>query len=153
LHRQHAEEVRGALRSVMTARVDELLARAYPPNSLLGVVVGRTGGSGSGCPTITAGVERGLVIDRGRFELRLDGVPLFLGNSNEFRVVERLARLPLEFVSLGSLIEAVWGGKEPSRNTLQQVMSNLRRAFRDRGFKRLTIDGKQNGYYRLVLAD
>ncbi len=149
LHQKHADEIRTALRAVVAARVNDVLARSYPPNSLLGVMVGRAACEAGPRPVRAA--EAGLVVDLDQFEVRFDGRQCFMGNRTEFRVVERLARPPIGYVSVEALVGAAWGGRNPSSNAVQQVISNIRRLFRDNGLKRLRLDGKQPGHYRLVI--
>lgn len=96
-------------------------------------------------------LERGFVVDRRRFEVRLDGVPCFLGNTNEFRVMECLARSLGEFVEVEVLAEQVWRDEEVDANAIQAVMSSLRKKFRKKGWSRITL-GAEPGHYRILVS-
>ncbi|MBP3954872.1 winged helix-turn-helix domain-containing protein [Gemmata sp. G18] len=149
LHRDHAAEVRGALHAILAARAEDLVRQSYPAKSLLGVIVGRVERTGDAPPAHAA---RRWIVERSRFEVFLDRRECFLGNSNEFRVVERLTESLGQYVSVETLIEDVWGNARTTRNTVQQTMSNIRRRFRDREFTGVRLDGSQAGFYRLVLG-
>jgi DNA-binding response OmpR family regulator len=149
LYRRHAEGIECALGTAF-ARVGVFDWSTFPPHSLLGVVQGRTALPRPEPATGTA-PERGFVVDRKQFQVRLDGRPCFLGSRYEFRVVEYLAQRPARFVPVQELLDDVWGGAKRTANAVQQVVSNVRRMFREDGLTRIEIDGSQPGHYRLVV--
>ncbi|AMV25207.1 7-cyano-7-deazaguanine synthase [Gemmata sp. SH-PL17] len=149
LYRDHAAEVRGALREILGTRAVEILRQEYPAQSLLGVIVGRRD---RGPAPARPAPGPGWVVDRSQFSVFLSGRGCFLGNTNEFRVVARLSESPGRYVSVEDLQDDVWRGAHVSRNAVQQTMTNIRRLFRDSELTEIRLDGSQAGHYRLVLG-
>jgi hypothetical protein len=161
LYRKHAEEVSQALQGIITSRSDAVMHQSYPVYSLLGAIVGRTSrfryvgkienvdSARDGIPTP---VEKGLVIDSTKFEVRFDGVSCFLGNTLEFGFLARLQRARGIYVSHRQLQDDVWNDDHTERSAIQRVASNLRRKLKDAEIAGVTIDGGQAGHYRLVCS-
>ncbi len=150
---RHNSGVRNALQIALSRHSEDLIDQRVPASSLLGAVVGRQAsadvrlfGPASGNP------ERGLVIDSGRYEVRVDGVPCQLGNTHEFQLFVRLHRARGNHVPYASLGADVWDDRETPKTSIQRVVSNLRRKFLDSGIHRIVIE-RQKGSYALTLLE
>jgi hypothetical protein len=159
LYRRHAQAVRGGLAVVAGKIADPLAWRGVPVNSLFGIAFGRpnqTGtrsGKASSCrePRSAPASAQTLVVDRESFTARLGEHSCFLGNTVEFRLLERLNRRPGLFLSIETLRASVWNDKHLAKNTIQRTVCNLRRKLRDAGLTGVSIDGMQKGHYQLIL--
>lgn len=158
LHARHAAQVRQALAAVVTSCAVAVVDRTYPPASLLGALIGREPQPEPEPepvpppPPAEPIPRQPVTTDRLTFEARQGSLALRLGNTVEFRFLERLARTPDVFVPVDALATAGWGDAGTSGLSIQTAVSNLRRKFRRRGFVVL-IDGKQAGHYRLSVTD
>lgn len=150
LYRRHAEGVERGI-SAAFKQVGVFDWQTLSPRSLLGIVQGRAAAP-TEVPPPNAPVERGLVVDRTRFEVRLDGKPCRLGNHKEFAMIELLARRMGQFVTVQDLVDEVWDGAKRTGNAVHQVASNLRRMLRSDGLTRVVIDGSSPGHYCLTLG-
>jgi 7-cyano-7-deazaguanine synthase in queuosine biosynthesis len=151
LYRRHADAVARAIQHALAVRVGDLYRQAIPGRSLLGAVLGRAEPTpdpacGNGIAT-----ERGFVVDRDRLEVRMNGLRCPLGNNLEFRLIERLHRARGVFLPIETIGEDVWDDAGVSKNSIQAVVSNLRRRLREVGIECVMIDGSQKGHYRLLL--
>ncbi len=72
-------------------------------------------------------MESKLDVDRGTFSASYRGKPCTLGNTKEFRVLERLNQTSGKFVTYDDLIDDVWGDDTTDESTVQKTVSNLRR--------------------------
>lgn len=94
--------------------------------------------------------EQLLRIDRTTYTVRWRGGSCFLGSTMGFRLLERLARRPNEFISTVRLLDELWGGtRTPS--TVRSTVWGLRTKLRSAGLQELAdlIDGSSAGHYRL----
>jgi 7-cyano-7-deazaguanine synthase in queuosine biosynthesis len=156
LTRRHASEVRGVLSRAVAERSNDVVGRTVPANSLLGIASGRSPRRESESRLAGRADREGepanrLVLDVERFEARVGIRTCFLGNTNEFRLLDRLNRRPGRYVSNDHLREDVWGDIETEKNTIQRTVSNLRRKLRGSGLTSVVIDGQQRGHYRLEI--
>jgi hypothetical protein len=160
LYRRHAQAVRDGLAEELRRAADPVVWRGVPVNSLLGIAFGRPPRqSKEGYETTmcrasgtSAASRRLLVLDTESFEASLGEKSCFLGNTIEFRLLDRLNRRPGRYVSIGTLRQDVWDDPETEKYTIQRTISNLRRRLRDSSLDNLiVIDGEQKDHYRLVL--
>ncbi len=93
-----------------------------------------------------------LLVDRDTFSASYRGKTCPLGNTNEFILLERLARRPGVYVSISSLIDDVWHDENTEKNTVQRTVSNLRSKLADEFGTGVQIDGSQKGHYALILS-
>jgi 7-cyano-7-deazaguanine synthase in queuosine biosynthesis/DNA-binding winged helix-turn-helix (wHTH) protein len=155
LARRHASAVCEVLGGAVAEYSDQVVRRAFPGNSLLGVASGRSPrrereSRPVAVPTnsTTDGANQ-LVIDPERFEARLGSKVCPLGNTYEFALLNRLNGSRGRYVEYDHLRDDVWGDIETEKNTIQRTVSNLRRKLREAGMTAVVIDGKQKGHYRL----
>ncbi|MDB5308816.1 MAG: queC 2 [Gemmataceae bacterium] len=152
LYRRHAAGMCRAIQEALAARAGELFWQAFPAHSLLGAVLGRAASAPSGPdPTPGPEAERGFVVDRARFEVRLDGRPCPMGNTMEFRLVERLHRGRGVYLPIETLGRDVWDDAGVPKNNVQRAACSARRRLREHGLSGVEIDGDANGHHRLVL--
>lgn len=71
--------------------------------------------------------EARLVVDPTTFSARYRGKECVLGNTKEFRLMERLARSRGTFLRVYDLMDDVWSGSDPEKGTVQKTVSNLRK--------------------------
>jgi DNA-binding winged helix-turn-helix (wHTH) protein len=163
LHRRHGVGIMGALQELVRANAALVVGKDYPPNSLLGVVVGRSPDSVGArqSPTIPAS-ENGakhprpkteLVIDEGEFKIEYGEATCVLGNTREFRFIKALNEERSKYKSHDWLARKVWDEDFVEKNTIQRVASNLRRRLREDGIVGVEVDGTTNrGHYSLKVA-
>ena len=150
LLRRHAEGVQAVLDRVAAQSLLRITRQDYPPDSLLGVAVGRQRPALGAAPRPGGAADDARwVFDQGRYEVRWGSHACALGCSLEFRVLEVLTRRRGESVPRGELVAAAWGGAAASRNAVQRVVSSLRRSLREAGFAGWEIDGGRRGHYCL----
>lgn len=162
LHRRHALQIHQALAGAIRERVSGLLNHQVPTNSLLGIAIGL----GEPSPAVasephtpstsTVDAEPEVLVDRptadrGSFAFRYGSGECVLGNSVEFRFIERLCRTPDVFIDTGKLMEDVWEGRVVQKNTIAKTACNLRRKLQVAGVSGVEIDGTQKDHYRLHL--
>ncbi|WP_439630596.1 winged helix-turn-helix domain-containing protein [Gemmata sp.] len=142
----------GAIRRAFGDRAESLFQQEIPARSLLGVALERAAPLAPGpAPAVAQGPPvPGFVVDPGRFEVRLDGVPCGLGNTLDFRLVARLAEARGQYVTVQTIAAEVWADPRANKNSIQRVASSVRRQFRDHGYSGVVVDGDEDGYYRLV---
>lgn len=93
-------------------------------------------------------------IDDSRFTVRWNGAECHLGSTVLFRLFRRLARPANRYVSVGRLLEDVWGDDELSETAVRSAVRHLRRKLERAGMKELAdaIQG-QPGHYGLLIGD
>ena len=93
-----------------------------------------------------------LVIDRDRFTVTYKGKPCFLGNTMAFQVIERLAKAAARrvFLSLGTLKQDFWAGRDISDEGVQRQISTLRSKLEADGVKGIEFESERK-HYRLIL--
>ena len=89
-------------------------------------------------------------MDPALFEARFRGKSCRLGNTLEFRLLERLNQQPNRYVSHNDLSNDVWGDDQTTKNSIQRVVCNVRRKLGGDGLA-VRIDGSQRLHYRLVV--
>lgn len=138
---------------------DPVTWRRVPVNSLLGIAFGHpnhqdaagvASRSDQATPSSAASCRR-LVLDTETFEACWGEKCCFLGNTIEFRLLQRLNHRPSLFVSINALRASVWNDDDTEKNTIQRTASNLRRRLREAGLENVQIDGSQKDHYRLIL--
>ena len=152
LLRRHAEGVRAVLDRVAGQSVARITRQDYPPDSLLGVAVGRRRAAAASAPEAPRPGESAVgcwVVDPRRLEARWGGRACPLGRSLEFKVMEVLAGRCGESVPRAQLVAAAWDGARASNNAVQRVVSSLRRELRASGLTEWEIVGSRQGHYRL----
>lgn len=94
----------------------------------------------------------GLTIDRQSLTVGWNGSSCFLGYTTAFRILERLAQRPNQYVSHAQLLEDVWGGPR-SRSAIRSAVNDLRTRLTCAGMKDLAeaIDGSNPGHYGLIV--
>ncbi len=96
--------------------------------------------------------ESRLVVDPATFSARYRGKECVLGNTKEFRLLERLARSRGTFLRVFDLMSDVWPDSDPEKGTVQKTVSNLRKKLAAAGLgETIVIDGSQKEYYSLKL--
>ena len=162
LHRRHARQIQEAFANAIRDRASGFLNQQVPTNSLLGIAIGlRSDQASPTAETVSVQASRGKRIDgeicshpfadREIFAFRYGSGICILGNSIEFRFIERLCRKPELYIDTGKLMEDVWDGRVVQKNTIAKTASNLRRKLREAGMSGVVIDGKQKDHYRLHL--
>jgi 7-cyano-7-deazaguanine synthase in queuosine biosynthesis len=153
LYRRHSGQVTAALSRVVQQKSDQIVGHYIPPNCLLSMVCGRRT-TPSAQVSVQADANRPsdqFVIDRARFEVTCANASCFLGNTIEFRLLDRLNQSRGRYVAVPTLADEVWQRAETSKNTVQTTVSNLRRRLRCAGLSLVIIDGRQKGFYRLEI--
>ncbi len=155
LHRKHSEQILGALAGAIRDRAEDLLHGRVATNSLPGIAVGLLGASGATTaptaapPVVGAHHYDKPTADRSTFTFHYGSGSCKLGNSAEFRLIERLCRSPGVYLDTGKLMEDVWDGQRVQKNTIAKTVSSLRRQLKTTvtGIK---IDGSERGHYCLA---
>lgn len=108
--------------------------------------------SGTICPANVTVRASTLQLDRTTFSVRWEGRSCSLGHSTAFRLLERLARRPNEYVSVDRLLDELWSGPR-SYSTLRSTVCRLKLRLRLAGMGDLAqmIDGRVYGHYALLL--
>ena len=151
---RHNAGVRNALQIAFARHGEDLIDRRVPASSLLGAVVQRPAAADVRVngPASGRGMERGLVIDTGRYEVRFDGVPCPLGNTHEFHFLVRLHRARGNHVPYTALGADVWDNPLTPKSSIHRVVSNIRRKLGESGIQRLVIECER-GSYALVVCE
>ena len=95
-----------------------------------------------------------LVIDPEELTVSWNGATCYLGFTIPFRVLERLARRPGQYVTHEQLLQEIWGGQR-SKSAIRSAVNVLRSRLESAGMSDLAraIDGSNAGRYGLVLND
>ncbi len=95
-----------------------------------------------------------LIIDTAAKTITFRGSTCSLGNTLVFRMIERLARRPNQFVSFDRLIRDVWDGQLKSDEAIRSVVKELRDRLRKNGMRRLAsaIRGQKRAYILMLKA-
>jgi DNA-binding response OmpR family regulator len=93
-----------------------------------------------------------LRLDRATYSVQWDQKSCFLGYTMAFRVLERLARRPNEYVSTDRLLEELWVATR-TLSTVRSTVCGLKAKLRAAGMRDLadSIDGSNSGHYGLML--
>jgi DNA-binding response OmpR family regulator len=106
-------------------------------------------------PSVTVDLTRSpLRVDRSTFAVRWQGKVCPLGNTTAFRLLERLARRPDEYISIDQLLDDLWSAPR-SYSTLRSTICRLKSKLDAAGMRDLAsrINGRVHGYYALRLKD
>lgn len=89
-----------------------------------------------------------IIVDAAARTVTFRGCTCCLGNTLVFRMLERLARRPNQFVSFDRLIRDVWDGHPKSDEAIRSVVKELRDRLRKGGMRRLAsaIRGERRAY-------
>jgi DNA-binding response OmpR family regulator len=89
-----------------------------------------------------------LIIDAAAKTITFRGGTCCLGNTLVFRMIERLARRPNQFISFDRLIRDVWDGQPKSDEAIRSLVKELRDRLRKKGMARLasSIRGQKKAY-------
>lgn len=158
LHKRHADQVRTALSRLIASSAPRLVDKTLPPTSPIGIAAGLAAGLGVSLPDAGAQGASGdtnldFRIDRDHFCVWHRGRQCPLGNTIEFRTIERLAKRPGHYVSVETLLSDVWEDEVRTRGTVQKTVSNLRRKLRGAQLAGVQLDGGQRGHYRLQISE
>lgn len=137
------KEIRALRASLVTviSRVDELSD-----------LIERMSPTAASPPTVVAGGAPLLVLDRSNHTVRWKERTCFLRNTMAFRLLERLARRPNEYVSTERLLDELWEAMR-THSTVRSTVCGLKAKLRASGMRDLAerIDGKNPGHYGLML--
>lgn len=117
-------------------------------------LVDRLPGSGApAAPATVADPGSSLRLDRATYTVRWEDQACFLGYTMAFRVLERLARRPNEFVATDRLLDELWAGRR-TPSTVRSTVWGLRVKLRAAGMDDLAemIDGRNPGHYGLMIS-
>lgn len=160
LHKRHANQLKSTFEQVIRDEAPAILARSFAPTSMLGVMVGRVSLAPAGAavagpptPTTPAPGPSKPAADRETFSVKYKQGVCELGNTNEFRFFERLARRPGIYVTHNDLFTDVWQGQVRTKSVLTKTASCLRRRLRGAGLSALVIDGSEKDNYRLLVRE
>lgn len=127
---------------------DEVVGQVVAARSLLGAALGRTVGPRVPTPPPPA-ASREVCVVRETFSVTYNGRACDLGNTLEFRFVERLHRARGTYLPVPLLGKDLWDDEAVSKNAVQAVASNLRRKLRPLELPEDFIDGSRKGHYGL----
>ena len=96
--------------------------------------------------------QNGLVVDRERLTVSWNGSRCYMGYTIPFRLMERLARRPNQYVTHERLLDDIWGGPR-SKSAIRSAVNNLRSQLNSAGMGDLAkaIDGSNSDRYGLIL--
>ncbi len=96
--------------------------------------------------------HNGLVIDAEQLTVSWNGSTCYMGYTIPFRLLQRLARRPNQYVTHECLLHDIWGAPR-SKSALRSAVYNLRSQLNSAGMGDLAkaIDGRSTGRYGLVL--
>lgn len=94
----------------------------------------------------------GPTLDRKALTVTWNGTSCFLGYTTAFRLLERLAQRPNQYVSHAQLLDDVWGGSR-SPSAIRSAVNDLRARLTSAGLEDLanSIDGRNPGHYGLIV--
>lgn len=101
-----------------------------------------------GRPVDAAALFGQLILDPAAKTITFRGCTCCLGNTLVFRMIERLARRPNQFISFDRLIRDVWDGQPKSDEAIRSLVKELRDRLRKNGMCRLAsaIRGQKKAY-------
>lgn len=93
-----------------------------------------------------------LRLERSTYTVRWEARSCFLGYTMAFRVLERLARRPNEYVSTDRLLDELWAARR-TPSTVRSTVCGLKSKLRAAGMRDVAsmIDGRNPGHYGLML--
>ena len=93
-----------------------------------------------------------LRLDRSTYTVRWRDQSCFLGFTMAFRLLERLARRPNEYISTDRLLDELWAARRTS-STVRSTVCGLRSKLREARMADLAdmIDGRNPSHYGLML--
>jgi DNA-binding response OmpR family regulator len=105
-------------------------------------------------PTITVAAAVPLRVDRKSYTVRWGNDCCVLGCTMGFRVLERLALRPNEYVSMDRLLDELWTGPR-TYSTVRSTVCRLKGTLRQSGLADLAdcVDGSIHGHYGLMLRN
>jgi hypothetical protein len=95
-----------------------------------------------------------LRLQRGTYTVHYKNKECFVRSSVGFRILERLAQRPNEYIPTDRLIDELWTGPR-AYSTVRSTVCRLKATLRNRGLGDLAerIDGSMPGHYGLMLQD
>lgn len=143
----HLRQAISLIEEVAPGFVERLALGAVTPSTQRAISLDRpdtASRNGSSGPTI---------IDDATFSVRWANRTCRLGNTVAFRLLERLARRPNQFVPCGVLLDELWD-EHTSCEAVRSAVKILRRKLTAAGMKDLAeaIDGSTSHHYALMLA-
>jgi DNA-binding response OmpR family regulator len=89
-----------------------------------------------------------LIVDTAAKTVTYRGCTCCLGNTLVFRMIERLARRPNQFIPFDRLIRDVWDGQPKSDEAIRSLVKELRDRLRKNGMRKLasSIRGQKKSY-------
>lgn len=105
-------------------------------------------------PSPSAAADRRLRVDPSTFTVHWREKRCALGFTTAFRIMERLARRPNEYLSTDRLLEDLWSGPR-AYSTVRSTVFRLKAKLRSAGLVELadSIDGSTAGHYALKIAE
>jgi DNA-binding response OmpR family regulator len=107
-------------------------------------------------PSLTSatGTEMTIAVDRQTMTVRCEGRQCHLGFTLLFRVMEKLAARPNQYIRIEHLMAEVWGAVRSSA-AVRSAISDLRAKLTAAGMAKLAhrIDGSNRGHYALLLDE
>jgi 7-cyano-7-deazaguanine synthase in queuosine biosynthesis len=161
LGHRHAQRVLDALAAAVSRQASPLVRGDHDHNCLLRLALGcrdlpRAAGTGNGSTSPSAPRPKAInsvTLHRKTFALNGPGGQICaLGNTLEFSLVERLWKQPGHYVNVDDLRTDVWDDPRVQKNTIQRVVSNLRRQLREAGLHHLLTISSQKDHYCLQPA-
>jgi len=141
LHKRHANQIHDAISQVIRDHAPAIAERSVPLDSPLGILCGQKlseAHSASALPRIRAAKHKFSVCED-TLAVHYLGRRCDLGNTNEFRLIQRLARRPNNYVPYQTIIDEVWDGHVVGKRSVQKAASNLNRKLREAGIDDLRI--------------
>ena len=157
LLKRHARDICGTVENIVSSSSAKVVRKDYPPRSLLGIAVGRV--SQASKPAAPALIEHrtndtghastngAVLFNDETFSVVFQGKSCELRNTKEYAFIKRISKRPGTYVSLDELRASVWQDEHVEKNTVQRVVSNLRRQLESVGLVNLEIDGKTNRHH------
>lgn len=105
-----------------------------------------------GTPRRPFGTNERPIVDQSTLSLSWAGKSCHLGCGILFRLADRLARRPNQYIATDQLLRDVWDGSLRSPDTIRSAVRHLRERLRDAGMRDLAaaIQG-HGGRYGLIL--
>lgn len=157
LHKRHADQIHGAVVQLVLNHADDIASKCVPPDSPMGILIAgsltQAGAEPLDKSTRRAGTAGGLRVCDDTLAVHYDGHVCFLGNTNEFRLIARLAKRVNVYVRYDTLIEDVWDGQRVTKASVQKAASNLNRELREANITDIRVESPPGGgSYRLATS-